>query len=257
MTFYLPSGSPAIYCLSVFAFSFFFNVCYVFIHLTVCHWNDKTVHQPSTVKWWIEFFQRTSYSWVTRQTHIVTVSWNWHLKLEMIYSTSKESHEDNVLIRLVSELCSQNTNHHLLHIHQLFYCQQVQWSCTLWALPFSLFLCLTHFHTCSPSLSHSPYSSSIPIISSGMLLSLRTAKLCACVCACNVNEVCTICIFKLVGQGGGEKVTGNEMCLTAMMLLMRVLPRSTPNGMKVAVESKISLALKCIKGPMLCTFFRV
>lgn len=65
-----------------------------------------------------------------------------------------------------------------------------------------------------------------------------------CVHAWNVNEVCAICIFKLVGQGGGEKVTGNEMCLTAVMLLMRVSPRSTPNGMKMAGESKISWALK-------------
>lgn len=62
--------------------------------------------------------------------------------------------------------------------------------------------------------------------------------------ACNVNEARAICIFKLVGQGGGENVTGNEMRLTAVMLLMSVSPRSTPSGTKLAGESKMSWVLK-------------
>lgn len=53
-----------------------------------------------------------------------------------------------------------------------------------------------------------------------------------------------VCIFKLVGQRGGEKVTGNERCLTAVMQLMRVSSRSAPTGMKMTGESETSLALK-------------
>lgn len=63
----------------------------------------------------------------------------------------------------------------------------------------------------------------------------------ACLCALHVNEVRTVCIFKLVGQRGGEKVTGNERCLTAVMLLMRVSPRSAPTGMELTSQSEISL----------------
>lgn len=98
-------------------------------------------------------------------------------------------------------------------------------------------------HPCSPQRSHSPRSSPIPIISSVTRLPFRTVRSCACACSCvlHANEVRAVCIFKLVGQRGGEKVTGNERCLTAAAPLMRVSPRSAPTGVELTSESEISL----------------
>lgn len=67
------------------------------------------------------------------------------------------------------------------------------------------------------------------------------ARACACSCVLHANEVRAVCIFKLVGQRGGEKVTGNERCLTAAAPLMRVSPRSAPTGVELTSESEISL----------------
>lgn len=63
---------------------------------------------------------------------------------------------------------------------------------------------------------------------------------CACVCLSCVFELCMVCIFKLVGQSGGEKVTANERCLTAPMLLKRVSPCFAQTCVKIMGESKVS-----------------
>ncbi len=140
---------------------------------------------------------------------------------------------------LVSELCRRDTKPPL-HT-PCFIANKFSGPALSVAAP--LFLFFTHSlsiaFTLTPFISHPNYL----LCHTAAVKECWGACVCVCVCVCvsYVNEVCKVCIFKLVEQRGGEKVTGNERCLTAVVLLMRVSPCPTLTGMKMMGQREISL----------------